>query len=399
MTLNTNDNRPINKTVVTVPREFVTQPFFTATKQTKPRSLLIAGRPWTIGVNRLDGRGEKCRLAGLDIRHGRLCFALLSFRDRLDERLQIRFSVNELAHRFAASNGGRYSRDLVELLFDLFDTWIRIDHADGTEEEFRVVENVRVFKKPVRRKDALAALKGQREFWLDNVSLNENFFRLLDRYAGIRLDVLTGMRSTTAQAIYTYIPSRAIHHDAASPFEITLTNLMTQIDLKVPSAKSKRREVFTRRQPSILDQLDGAELIVGKLRVSIAETADGNDYKLQAWLERPRAKVIPIDATNGSAVLALWREHGGTKRTFDERLKHRPPLALHHADLIERAGASVQGNEAFYTMAAALIGQGPFERILHEAKSDHLEGDRAWNPGGRLAYRLKEAIKIAAGRS
>ena len=121
-----------SKVVSIVPREFVTQPFFPAQEQTTPRVLNIDGVRWTIGVPRPDKRGNA---VAFDMRHGRLSFALLSFRDRLQDGRVIRFSMNELAHRMASSNGGRYSRSLLELLFDLRNTWVGLERSDGTARQ------------------------------------------------------------------------------------------------------------------------------------------------------------------------------------------------------------------------------------------------------------------------
>ena len=112
-------------------------------------------------------------------------------------------------------------------------------------------------------------MASQPEFWLDRVTLNPDFFGLLqhiENLAGLRLDVLIGMTSDAAQSIYTYLPSRAVHRSSANPFEITLTTLMEQIGLNVPPHKSKRHQIFTQRSPSIVNQLNGAETLTGILR-------------------------------------------------------------------------------------------------------------------------------------
>ena len=172
------------------------------------------------------------------MRHGRLCFALLTFRDRMDpEEKAIHFSINELAHRVANTNGGRYSRDLLNLLFDLRDTWVRRTHADGTWTEFAILESVRIHGQPVRRKDALKALAThkQEELWLDFVHLNPDFFGLLHTYeqlARFRFDVLKLMRSDVAQCLYAFLPSRAAGRTAADPYRVPLAELIEEIGLR-----------------------------------------------------------------------------------------------------------------------------------------------------------------------
>ena len=66
-----------------VPREFVVAPFFAADKQpadAEPREIIVDGKKWQIGVNE---PSTGVASPALDIRHGRACFALLSFRDRI----------------------------------------------------------------------------------------------------------------------------------------------------------------------------------------------------------------------------------------------------------------------------------------------------------------------------
>ena len=132
----------------------------------------------------------------------------------------------------------------------------------------------------------------QQEMWLDRVTLSPEFFGLLKRWeelARICLDVLTSLRSPKAQAIYTYIPSRAVHHTESEPFSIKLATILEQIGAPVPAAKSKRKQVFTQNKTSILSQLNGAKIIDGILRTELLETRDGADFKLIFWVEKGSA--------------------------------------------------------------------------------------------------------------
>lgn len=377
-----------------VPREFVTKPFFPAKKQDQPRIIEYKGVTWTIGAPRLDGRGEK---PPFDMRHGRVCFALLTFRDRIEEEKQISFSINELAHRVAKSNGGRYSQDLMDILYDLRDTWVRLDHPDGSFDKFSIIESIRIHGKPVRRRDAKAAIDRQGELWLDFVHLNPTFFGLLKDYkdlARIRLDVLTNMTSDVAQAIYCFLPSRAVHREAHNPFEINLATIMEQVGLKVPKYRSVRRQMFTQRQPSVLEQLDGAATMAGTLRVDLEETTDGSDFKLRAWVEKQDISPRPAGPTTPqSSLLAAWTASGRSRQEFQDRVKNAQPLNDHHVYLIQKARAAYQGNEGFYHMVAALLGHATFEMILSETKGDALEGNPGRNPTGRLIWRLMRAVR------
>lgn len=103
------------------------------------------------------------------------------------------------------------------------------EYEDGKIEYFQILGEINIHQKAARRKDALQAVSTQHEMWLDRVALSPEFFGLIHRWeelARIRLDVLNSIPSSKAQAIYTYIPSRAVHHSKSSPFQITLHNLL-----------------------------------------------------------------------------------------------------------------------------------------------------------------------------
>ncbi len=384
---------PADQVTPLVPRDFITKPFFPARKQDKPRIIEYQGATWTIGAPRLDRPHEEH--PPFDMRHGRVCFALLTFRDRLREEKQIHFSINELAHRVARSNGGRYTRDLLGILYDLHETWVRIDQPDGSFDKFHPIESIRIHGKPVRRRDALDAASRQQELWLDFVHLNPTFFGLVRHYktlARIRFDVLTSLSSDTAQAIYCFLPSRAVHRAADDPFEIRLDTLLEQIGLPVPRYKSRRRQIFTQHKRPILDQLDGAETMAGPLRVALAETSDGSDFKLRAWVEKPAVDPSP-PATPQGTLLKAWTAGGRSRDEFHQRVSNAAPLTDHHVYLIQKAGATYSSNERFFQMVAALLGHSHFEMILSETKGDALEGNPGKNPTGRLIWRLMTAVR------
>lgn len=247
----------------------------------------------------------------------------------------------------------------------------------------------------IRRRDAIRAVEMQRELWLDRVSLSPKFFDLLQQWewlARIRLDVLTGMTSPAAQAIYTFLPSRAVHHTKDNPFAIRLTTLLEQIGMDVPSHKSVRKQRFTKNANPISGQLDGAAIINGNLRIDFAETKDGTDYNLLAWVE----STIPAPARpllKKSKLLALWLASGRTKQEFDRRVKKAQPVSDYAEYLLKQAKVTIDGNRRFFEISSALLGENRFNAILSEAKGDTLEGDPGRNPTGRIIHRLTEALR------
>ena len=92
-------------------------------------------------------------------------------------------------------------------------------------------------------------------------------------------------------------------------------------------------------------------------------------------------------------MLKAWKDSGQSKREFDRRVRAAPDLTDHQVYLIEKAGATLETNERFFRMAAALLGAGRFEGILSEAKGDALEGRGPRNPTGGLIFRIMSAIR------
>ncbi|HEY5792235.1 MAG TPA: hypothetical protein VIS74_02990 [Chthoniobacterales bacterium] len=378
-----------------VPRDFVTAPIFAATKQTEPRTIIVNGVRWIIG----DEHPTKHEPSpAFDIRHGRACLTALSFRDRMQNGRDINFSMNEFCHRYAQSRGGRYSRDILDILFDLRETWVRRISPDGRIERFTIIGEIKIDERPIRRRDDARLLETQGELWLDRVSLSPEFFGLLQQWetlAKIRLDVLNGLTSPTAQAIYTFLPSRAVHHDEGQPFAIRLTNLLEQISAPVSPHKSVRKRLFTQNTHSILSQLDGAQIMNGTLRASIDETKDGKDFNLLAWAENVREpRPLPAFSAPNSKLLDMWLAKGRSKKEFDRRMKRRAPLSGYAEELLEKAKVKVDdGNRAFFEIASGFLSEDRFHGILAEAKGDTLEGDPGKNPTGRLIHRLMKAIE------
>ncbi len=376
-----------------VPRELIVAPFFAAVKQTEPRELTIDGKRWTIGIEHPTKRRGS---PALDMRHARACFALLTFRDRLEDGRTINFSMNEFCKRYAHSQGGRFARDVLKLLYDLQETFVAREIENDTIEYFQILGEITIHQKAARRSDALLAVSSQGEMWLDRVALSPEFFGLMTRWeelARIRLDVLNDLKSSKAQAIYTYIPSRAVHHTKESPFQITAINVLEQIGAPVPPQKSKRKQVFCQHgEKSILNQLDGSEIANGsRLRVAMEETRDKSDFKLIFWTEKREGETKQLAQDNSSKMLDAWRKSGRSQGLYEQRLKSRKPLSDYHRELLERAEVKLDGNERFFENAAALLGV-QMDQILSETKGDALEGDPGNNPTGRIIYRLMSAI-------
>ena len=377
-----------------IPKDFMLGPVFAASKQAGPRQVTVRNREYTIGGFHPIHR---TRLSpALDVRHARLCFAILSFRDLFSDSPKFHFSFNELCRRYAGSNGGRYSRDIGDILGDLMDTYFEIRNLEtGISHTYRILEHIDIEKRPIRRRDSVKAKSNQRELWFHGVTIAPEFYNLLQDIAELqylKLEVFTSIRSQLAQAIYLYIPSRAHHHNESNPFEITIPKLLEQVSHPVPKFKSRQKKLFLQNRNSVLSQLDGKETLTGKLRVNLDETADGKAFKLQAWIEPKEEKKSPSKAK--SKFIQAFLDRGVSQEEIQKRLKRIYPLDSYELELLKKGDVVVDGNEPFLEMAKALLGRNRFEQLLSEAKGDALEGIKSSKtPTHRLIHRIMEAAK------
>jgi len=377
-----------------VPRDFLLGPVFAASKQAGPRQVTIRKREYTIGGFHPIHRTRVS--PALDVRHARLCFAILSFRDVFSNSPKFTFSFNELCRRYAGSNGGRYSRDIGDLLGDLMDTYFRIRNLEtGIAHSYRILEHIDIEERPIRRRDALKAQSNQMEMWFHGVTIAPEFYNLLQDIAELqylKLEAFTSIRSPLAQAIYLYIPSRAHHHSESNPFEITVPKLLEQVSHPATKFKCRQKKLFLQNRNSVLSQLDGKETLTGTFRVRLAETADGKDFKLQAWIEPKEEKKVPPKPK--SKFIQAFLDRGVTREEIQKRLKRVAPLDSYEIELLEKGKIEIEGNKRFLEMAKALLGRTRFEQLLSEAKGDALEGQQTTKtPTHRLIHRIMEAAR------
>lgn len=377
-----------------VPKDFLLGPVFAASKQAGPRQMTVRNREYTIGGFHPIHRTRVS--PALDVRHARLCFAILSFRDMFSSSPKFTFSFNELCRRYAGSNGGRYSRDIGDLLGDLMDTYFRIKNLEtGIAHSYRILEHIDIEERPIRRKDSIKAKSNQMEMWFHGVTIASEFYELLSDIAELqyfKLEAFTSIRSPLAQAIYLYIPSRAHHHSKSNPFEITIPKLLEQVSHPIPKFKSRQKKLLLQNRNSVLSQLDGKEMLTGTFRVSLDETADGNNFKLQAWIEsKEEEKSLPKPK---SKFIQAFLDRGVSHDEIQKRLQRILPLDSYDIELLERGKIVIDGNEQFFEMAKALLGKNRFEQLLSEAKGDALEGQKSSKtPTHRLIHRIMETAK------
>ena len=382
---------------VPAPKDFFLGPVFAATRQKGQREVIIGERHYLLGGFHPLRPNEFP--PALDVRHARAIFTLLSFRtEYADDPRVIRFAFSDFCRRYANSNGGRYLRAIKAIVADLADSYIQVtDLRTKVAFSYRLIERVMIRGTPIARRDSGEASSRQTEMKLNEITLSPEFYGLLNRIAelqDLKLSVFTSIRSPLAQAIYLYIPSRSVHHSESNPFEISLTKLLEQVSFPIPVFKSKRKELFTKHEEesrSILQQLDGRETLTGRFRVTLAETADGSDWKLQTWVEQnPHSETL----LNGeSKIIKAYLSSGRSLEYLQQALANMTPLTDYEMDLMKAGNIEIEKNRKCFAMMKAILKERRFHSILAEAKCDELEGRKATkNPTARLIHRLKEAV-------
>lgn len=398
------------------PKDFFIAPVFAAKKQFGTRQVEVKGKLYKVGG--FDPFNPDARPPALSVQHARALFVLLSFRDRKSAKKRIAeddprnnpqnifFSMTEFCRRYAASNGGRYAREILKTLGDLANAYISI--TDLTTQRvliYRLIERLEIEHKVIKRRDAKLAESCQLELWFNYCQLSPEFYAMLKNIVELRylkLEVFTAIRSPIAQAIYLYIPSRAARHTEVKPFEITLSTLMRQISIPVPVHKSVRKKVFTQHENegrSILQQLDGLETFKGRFRVKLVETANGDDFKLLTWIDPDGNLALP-EPREDSKLYQAFLKGGRAPENWGPMLKRESPLSNYERDMLELTGIPLGPHQRFLEKAKAILGQAIFCELLAEAKDDHLEGVKARkNPAAKLIYRLMTAIKRGVGQA
>ncbi len=366
--------------IALVPRDFLTGPIFAAKAQQGVRTIRITCsdktiRTWKIGgKNPLTGKDTP----PLDVSHARVLFGLLKFRDPYDTTNKVRVSLSELALTVANSRGGRYMRDLREKLGELKDIWIELEYdTEGlldTEtrksRHFTLLGHVDIVTHAPRRKTP----GRQPEIWLDYIELHPEFLKLMEDYQNllyIRWDVFKSITSNLAQALYLYLPSRAKHHSKKDPWKISLTTLLEQVGLSVPTTKSKRKEIFTQNKFSVISQLNGTELYKGILCLHIEENAGKTDFNLCCYCETDNNSERPT-SIYASKLKELYLQAGHSEEDYLKRIRNGDRMNDYEISLLQRAGISDPANERGLQLCKALLGD-KFTLIAADLKAVVLE--------------------------
>jgi hypothetical protein len=274
-------------------------------------------------------------------------------------------------------------------------SFVRVTDLTTRESHtYRLIERIDIEKRYPKRRNSTFSRVEQEEMYFNGCTLSPEFFDILNRVTELMhldLDVFTRIRSELAQTMYLYLPSRAYHHSELQPFEITVTTLLDQVGFPCPNQRNRRWQLFNQNKRSIIKQLDGIQTRSGNLRIRMAPTSDGKDWKLRMWMERGLGNLR--QNPRASKVIDKFLENGWTREDLDRRFQDWEPLTDYETEVLRQAEIDVSKNRRFLELGKALIGRVRFITVIGECKSDSLEGRKAIkNPTARLIWRIMEAL-------
>jgi len=323
-------------------------------------------------------------------------------------------SIKELARRCSGSHGGAYFKLLRQKLGDLRDYWIEVELKDGMKRIFPALSRIEISTHNTQSKSKKALKDRQQKLplydWyedakngrqqagtqvqLDNVALAPEFVELLldwTQLMHLRLDVLRNLSSDLAQALYLYIPSRAVHHTKSDPWKNSLVNLFDQLGIPVPSSKSVRKKVLTQRKTSVMSQLDGVPVLRGYLRVSLRLNKEKSDWLFVAWVDGKDS--LPDLYSSESPLVEAWRASGRDEQELAKLLHSSlPDLEFEEEELAKAARIELENVDRFLKICILVLGRNRVFRMIAELKVEVVEGRGPNNPTGTLIWRLLNEI-------
>ncbi len=387
-----------------VPRDWLNGPVFSPKKQLAIREVAVNKNIWRMGIpNPLTNEPS----AQIDMTHVRVLLGVLSFW-KGDNPMSM--SIRELAKRASGSFGGAYFKLLRQKLGDLRDYWIGVELENGEKRMFPALSRIEITARNVRSKkpekqqtlalDDWAVVKKQGKdnsgthVQLDNVALAPEFVELLldwTQLMHVRLDVMRSLSSDVAQAIYLFIPSRAVHHTKEEPWKISLTTLFEQLGMPVPHSKSVRKKILTQHKTSVMRQLNDVPVLKGFLKVSLRLNKDKTDWLFLAWVETNDK--LPDLLASDSSLVEAWRKSGRPETELAKLLRTAlPDLPADTRDLAKIASVDLEKIERFLRICILLLGKNKLLRMLAELKVEVIEGRGPHNPTGTLIWRLLTEI-------
>ena len=376
-----------------LPSVWVSAPLFPPLPQTESYSITFwDGRySWTTGFKNTLAYTrdyDSPYLRGFDIRHYDLIAAFISEyrRGHIDKAGKLYVSYKGLLSLIGKTTGSLQIKSVSLLLDDLWNTNILWeDNEKKTAVLFRTLSKIET-----RTEDGNNTLV--------SIQLDPNFITFIDqieKFISVRLDVKVKLPSPVAQAIYTYIPSRAIYSTIENPWRISLTKLMKELRLPLEkySSKSEKKKLFTQHKNSIMQQLDGQPLRSGDLfRCTLEEKKDKTDYYFCCWVQKTEKK------TRKSPLLQSWIDAGRDVKIFYKLVDERKPLTRKTIEDLKDMGFDPVKDRAYFEVAKAIMAylcDPDFEGYIADIHSRCMEGT-VRDPKALLSFNIRQMINPQA---
>ena len=365
-------------------------------------------RNYFVSIGGMDGPRSKKFVADrhLTLREARLLAGLLTFRSHWGDTFELpRLELRPLNRVLKTGDnpgdtaGGQRIAALRDDLENLEGYWIRTHRPWLTDGPHSVSEKLIQFKKNTSYKDGKPhSIENVSAEWIESFAMNSNFLKVINQDGrAVRLDVLNSFQSEMLQLWYLVIPALASHPNisASNPWERTLRNLfhVAGVSFKSWGAKDFR---LARGGKLAVEQLDGAATLNGRLRVKLALTSDRDDWKLQAWIEKPPKQRVPYNPDG--FLYTYWMAAGKTQQEFEERLRRIASLSSYDIELLEIARYPYRraGDAMFLKQAKALLGEHRFTFALSRAK-DSIQAylmNGGCDSGKIVGTAIKDAYKL-----
>ena len=372
-----------------LPSVWVSAPLFPPLPQAEPYSItFLDGKySWTTGCKNTlayTRNYDSPYLRGFDIRHYDLIAAIISEyrKGHIDKSGKFFVSYKGLLSLIGKKTGTSPIKTISLLLDDLWNTNILWeDNEKKTAVLFRTLSKIET--KIEDNHNTLVSIQ-----------LDPNFITFIDqieKFISVRLDIKVKLPSPVAQAIYTYIPSRAIYATVKEPWRISLTTLMKELRLPLEkySSKSEKKKLFTQNKTSIMQQLDGQPLRSGDLfRCALEEKKDRSDYYFCCWVQKIEKR------TKDSRLLQCWKDAGRDVKVFYKLIDEKKPLTRKTIEDLKEMGLDPIKDRAYFEAAKAILaylGDSDFEGFIADIKCKYDEGI-VHQPWALLAYNIRQMI-------
>ena len=335
--------------MVSSTKEFMTMPFFVVDRVEGKRILTCNQQTWTISPP-------------LTTEHEKIIYGALSFANPVKTELNIRADFNVFCRRIYNRSGENVRQKSIMLLNDIIETAITITITeDKTSKTFRFIDKIKISDSNI------------------NITLNQRYCDTLnDPNSRIvfQYKLKKQCHSKLSKAIYQHMPSRASYATPENPQKISLGRLLQDVGHRPIQHKSKRYQLFTNNNNSVIKQLDGARMMGNKIfKCRLIENSNKTDYNFLCWAVETKKRIIHKPT---GKLFRAFEIGGGTWKQWTKLLENKSTMEF---DMYETEALEYIFNwekcAKMYLMAKCLMG-GYFTECLGIVKNHILEDNKVF---------------------